>query len=884
MNQRKKIKRAAIIFQLILQVALLFPWMKIGAHSYNAIMYLAKISSSSESWMAAVRNSLSGIVDFAVLDSQSADQLIIIFSFEVLMALLVQIISIINLIITFLKKHLPFLDVIALLGGCAMAFTLVNGTVFTNLLSVLYPFVILVILLVSFLGVKIIEALPESNQKYKEAKETEQIVRKEKKDRMAFQGKYSALFYQVLRKNFFAGKKDFLILFCAGIFAMSLLFAGIGSAEILSPLSRSVNILRRNGIGAILVSYILISFVISIFLIAANLLFYLRKRMKNYGIFVNIGMRKRTMYQIIGVEILSNFLLAVLGSCVLGNFLLAVIRSVLRSRLDIETQLGNVSFITYLAVFLLTFCIYGVSILILHDFYLNTEMIKSRFRIEEAEKMPGRFRKVLFFVGIALSLFAVFQYTRRENAEGVIIILMLFLGMYLAMKNGIADRFIHRKSKQEVSYYTKLIHNNFWYHRYKSTFRYIFSFGAIPIIVLFLFSKEMISAQIAQEPKELFPYDYMCMATEEDTPFFEELGQEYGVHMNSFPMVRVTNVDNTEMLEDYRSVMLPQGQHIGISESTYAQLCEAVGKPVKPLKLSSDGSDVYIIYQQDKSVKAHPIDYLFSRKEPYLHIGQPIEAYGYLFREEIFPKRKVSGEKIDILTGAYRRGDYENIIVFSDEYFASIQDDWKTTNWIDGSVIEEEGIEGVTIHHWPTNLVLMKLSDGSTAVHNAVEKELQKFAEKHALDEKFDSEVLAFYSSETEIKEIKAERLLTVILNLFLICTLLYTSFFILYLKVESEMKEKKKRNEFLRCMGMCRKERALLIKHEFAPYVWIPILMTLVVAPVLTGIIWILREYTAEDCICYVKWLGVLGIAYLILHVTVIKFFEVYTIRKVEK
>lgn len=97
-------------------------------------------------------------------------------------------------------------------------------------------------------------------------------------------------------------------------------------------------------------------------------------------------------------------------------------------------------------------------------------------------------------------------------------------------------------------------------------------------------------------------------------------------------------------------------------------------------------------------------------------------------------------------------------------------------------------------------------------------------------------------------------------------------------------MQEKKKRKEFLQCMGMCRNERVRLMKHEFAPYVWMPVLMTVVMVPVLTGIIWILREYTAEDCVRYVKWLGVLGIAYLVLHVAVIKLFEVYTIRKVEK
>ena len=50
------------------------------------------------------------------------------------------------------------------------------------------------------------------------------------------------------------------------------------------------------------------------------------------------------------------------------------------------------------------------------------------------------------------------------------------------------------------------------------------------------------------------------------------------------------------------------------------------------MNLSADGKEIYIIYQQDKSTKAHPLDYLNSRKEPYLHIGQPIESYGFLDR------------------------------------------------------------------------------------------------------------------------------------------------------------------------------------------------------------------------------------------------------------
>ena len=71
-------------------------------------------------------------------------------------------------------------------------------------------------------------------------------------------------------------------------------------------------------------------------------------------------------------------------------------------------------------------------------------------------------------------------------------------------------------------------------------------------------------------------------------------------------MVRVTNVDNSEKLDDARAVIMPQGQHIGISETTYKELNKALGKKSEKMNLSADGKEIYIIYQQDKSTKAHP--------------------------------------------------------------------------------------------------------------------------------------------------------------------------------------------------------------------------------------------------------------------------------------
>lgn len=80
---------------------------------------------------------------------------------------------------------------------------------------------------------------------------------------------------------------------------------------------------------------------------------------------------------------------------------------------------------------------------------------------------------------------------------------------------------------------------------------------------------------------------------------------------------------------------------------------------------------------------------------------------------------------MDILTGAFRQGSEENLVVFSDEYFEKVQDDWKKYNWITGDPVEEgEAEEGVTIHHWPTKLVLLNVKNVD---YQKIEKELQAF-------------------------------------------------------------------------------------------------------------------------------------------------------------
>ena len=221
------------------------------------------------------------------------------------------------------------------------------------------------------------------------------------------------------------------------------------------------------------------------------------------------------------------------------------------------------------------------------------------------------------------------------------------------------------------------------------------------------------------------------------------------------------------------------------------------------------------------------------------------------------------------------------MVVFSDKYFEKVQDDWKKYNWITGAPVEEgEAEEGVTIHHWPTKLVLLNVKNVD---YQKIEKELQAFRKVHKEDERFDKDVLSCYSKRTTMEQIESERFMTTVVDIFIMGAFLLGSVLVIYLKYESEMTDKKKRNHFLTCIGMSSKEREKLIRTETGIFFWIPAAVAVVMVPVLTGEIWNMREYTKADCVHYLRYLLIFAVIYLVVQGIGVKVIEQYTIRKVE-
>ena len=317
--------------------------------------------------------------------------------------------------------------------------------------------------------------------------------------------------------------------------------------------------------------------------------------------------------------------------------------------------------------------------------------------------------------------------------------------------------------------------------------------------------------------------------------------------MIEYPAFRVSAYDGTEKKENARVGEPIQGQHIGISESTYHALKKSIDPDYveEDLHLDAEGEYVHVVYQQDQSEHAKPTAFFTPRSKPLLHIGQPCREVmvHMLHRENIaYDYYKVRSEEIGSLIGVFRQGEKENIIVFSDEYFEKAKEFWKTTDYRSGEQIEneEDRIPGRTIHQGITRLVLLNVADKDL---DAVAKELEVFEQRHYDEEwelfrltlkkgVYDLSVSYHYLKDDTVKNILTERFMKITMNGLAIVVFFVMNLMLVIIKMLSEMEMNLKRTEFLTCMGMRKKERIRLMRRElFRYYYFIPLSLAAVSA-----------------------------------------------------
>lgn len=138
--------------------------------------------------MSYIKKSLKplGVLDGA--DEQMMVQILMLFICELVMVLVIQVIGIVNLILALGNHHKLLLDIMSLIAGCMISFLGADGAVFSDPLSQVYPFLLVVLLVINLIGAKLIDSWQEEKKIQEEVKAREKNYKEEKKKHLEFSG------------------------------------------------------------------------------------------------------------------------------------------------------------------------------------------------------------------------------------------------------------------------------------------------------------------------------------------------------------------------------------------------------------------------------------------------------------------------------------------------------------------------------------------------------------------------------------------------------------------------------------------------------------------------------------------------------------------------
>lgn len=809
-RQRRIQRRFSVIMYLLIFAALCYPWIMVGEKRYNLVSFA--LCLKAEGAESIVRRA--GLLPDPSYYGGLWASLWIYLAFAA--------VCVLYLAVMLLGKSWHVNVAVILM---AIVFTYVNmwdymiGTVCTNRVeAVLYPGVLMLLAGVECIGRKMIEIWEREVGDRAEYEKQEKLRKAERKRRLYFPGRYSRLFFSVVWKNFVGNLKEYSVLLTCNGLVFAFVTAGFGMQSLIKAGDMSYKTGYPAGAGQVLFRGLIELGLVGLLMLVLLLLYYLRKRLPEYGVFKTLGIRTKTMYSCMGLELGIGAVVSLIIGGILGLALVAVFREAAGG------PGGWFSPLLFLKTVPVMLLIYLTTFFVTHDLFVGLRMGSSTDLQMMKEKIPGHFHIVFVAAGVYLTASALQEYQENVNAENVEFLLQCFLGLYLILRYGIAGYLIHRKKRKGAL--SKLLKHHPFYHRSRSAVWYIFGLCVLQTCIVALFGVQFFSARLATNTETLFPYDLVLIAGEgeEDDALLRKLEETDGVEAEVYPMVRVSGSES-----DTAGI---GSQNIGISESTYHLLKKKRNPDYRKrdLGLDSKGEKIYIVHQQDTGTEAKPIDYYDTyvpMETPVLYTGPVCEGYSpdnfpaefaHSLTVTSYYVRQIAGEETDSLIGIMCQGDRENLVVFSDAYFEKAKDEWKTTNPFSGEIqtLEQMRMEGFEPNQGPTRLALVNGDEEALA---GLEPEFSAFKERHRQEDRYDSKVKSHYLK-GEVKEradaeLRMRRTMAALLG----AAFFAASILLLGIKMMTEKKGNIRKVQFLNCMGMKKADRAALFRSEIRTY-----------------------------------------------------------------
>lgn len=680
----------------------------------------------------------------------------------------------------------------------------------------------------------------------------EERARAEKRKRMHFPGKYTKEFYQVVFANFRSNFTSYSLFILAASVSSALLYTLFGMYSFITSIHTKGSFLLGDRILSIMKDFLPMLLFISLMLFVLILSNYIRTRMKNYGLFVSLGIRKKTLCFIIAQE----YLFCILFSGALGLFLGNIILALVRSMFHFTAVFSASTTVNYSAVFIASMSVYlilvGLATLVNYHLFEGIDISASMVSSVKSEPFPKHLLYPCMLYGLWLIIRTFGRFFCGGWGEETSLLIWLLTGLFLLLFFG-GSKLIQRYLKNETRLLPSLLKILPLRYRFRTNIKYLILLLIIQLFAFAAFLPRLTGCLIAEPEKLLFPYDFVCMTHESDSAFFEQLQDSFEIECQQIPMVRINSMLNEpyswkQFFNPSTSGMVqPPGQHIGISESSYQQLKTAAGiQDTWTPQLKDD--EIHIVFQQDSSWQSHPLDWSQNSIRPRLSAGM-YGPYNYGNMDEEIPLYHVKSQEAKILTGMFQGGSQENIVVFSDDYFKQLY------TAVSSNLTQEPT---------PTEL---RLIQSNAKDFTEVKNRLDKFSEEHIPDTYLNPLIRPYYDRASALADATTERFLKETSYTALLLLLLLGSLFTFYLKFSLELDSLADADTFFQYLGMRKKDRLKKVQLEMNLHGIGSWAAALIIALPFILFIPVSRHFSSAQCIRYFLVLSLLTGIYLLLY-----------------
>ncbi|MGM0337737.1 hypothetical protein [Candidatus Enterococcus murrayae] len=598
--------------------------------------------------------------------------------------------------------------------------------------SSIWLVLILILGALEFLLNRYLEDKIERDRKYAELQKIEKSYNEDRKRRLAFPGKYPPAFHQMIRRNFRFHQKNYLLLIVANALVFFTLVILFFTYKEFSGTHTQDSILDRTGLLRIFIESGGVLLLLLLLFLAFMDGLYVDFKAKHMELFIQLGIRKKTFLAM---------LLEEFSFCALAGILIGGTLSLLIAR---ELSGFGWAFLLYVGLLTLAMSFHQEKILRLIQFEPREQA--------KPDRPNQRWTLLFLLVGLIALAITFWWFHRRKSAETLLVVGSLVVALWGLFLGGGGLYVKYKRGKISL-----LLSRNDLFYRFHKSMNSLIVATLLQVLTIGFFLPRLVTFQ-QTSVSDLFPYEVVAKVKQPEVQQVEATLNQNEAAWEKYPFYPVTSVDGDPEWEAFgtsRPVMFIQGQHIGISETSYQQLRQANKLAKHPLHLKK--GQWHVVYQQSISIRGQPIDWDPQSTRPRLRVGTPLESYNTANVDLIFPMRNIKSQERLVLTGMFQRGLQENILVLADEEFRELA--------------KKES---------PRQLFLV----------NGVQKNSNSlsFLKKSYIDDKrWDSTIEPIYEKKQREDNVVTENYLQILLLIFTLIVCIFMSVGLLVAKFESE-------------------------------------------------------------------------------------------------